>query len=916
MRLTLTLLALAGCLLVPAISLAQQTGSVSGAIFARSGAPVAGATVKISGDPMPTAREALTTETGSFTFLLLLPGRYKVEVEKAGLGKTSRDVEVALDRNTQSDFILGSVTEQVNVSAALPSVDVKKTELNFNFTADQLQNLPIARNYSALFQLIPGVAENNSFAPNGGGSRQDNKYLLDGVDITNPGFGYLSTEVNGLDVAEFNIKRGAITAEFGRAQGFVTNFVTKSGTNQLRGTSRIEFRPREFSARSVLVNATGDQKLIDNTTDNWNVGVSAGGPVIKSRLFWYGSAQYVDSNTTKRTNSLGAVPDSNTKTKEVFGKATFQASPTMMINGGYRYRPAKCVVCSIGDTEAPTVARDNDTNSRVGTLTWNYFAGQRTVFEAKYIRMEENFRAEAKTDLGFLPAFNVNDLTTMGQITVSNVTRGGHNLRTENQNYKRNEFRATATRFFDFGGSHHQAKAGFNVEQGEEFLQRLSNGWGTLVFVQSNTQVRARYYPVQPAQVSPGRTYALFIQDDITLVRRVVINAGLLANRDEFTNVTAAKNTFLKFDFGDELQPRIGVNYQLREGQGDKIYGNWGRYYAMDQKSSARSLAPARLYLNEALFNAATGALISNSPLASTTGKTIDKGIKPPYMDETVFGYATPLPDGWSLDAFFIYRNSKDFIEDIPASLPAAGPFHAAQLPNAVRKYKSLGVEASRRFGADWSAVLSYAWSKLYGNFDLDYSTGAVFNTSSAIQDGPGEFVEDPLRYGPLTQDRTHVLKMFLTWMPHWAPNLSIGAYERTESGTPWSARARDWDNGSRRYLEQAGANRNPFWTNLDLLAGYGVKFDRTKVRVEGRIQNLFNQRTPLAVDHLKYDDRIQYSTAALIAACGPNLTPTGPTAICATNLMAPGVVPNARFGKPIDFAPPRRFALAVMFDF
>ena len=916
MRLKLTLLALACCLLIPALCSAQQTGSVSGAVFERSGAPVPGATVKISGEAMPTPRQALTTDTGTYTFLLLLPGVYKIEVEKTGLGRTTRDVEVALDRDTQSDFILGSVTEQVNVSAALPSVDVKKTELDFNFRMDQIQNLPILKNYSGLFQLVPGVAENNSFAPSGGGSRQDNKYLLDGVDITNPGFGYLSTEVNGVDIAEFNIKRGAITAEFGRAQGFVTNAVTRSGTNQLRGTGRFEYRPRGFSARSVQVDSVGTQTLIENTTDNWNVGISAGGPAIKNRLFWYGSAQYLDANTTNRVNALGSVPDSNTKTKELFGKITYQASPTMLINGGYRYRPAKCIVCSIGNNDAPTVARDNDTNARVGTLTWHYFVGNRTVVEAKYIRMEENFSAVAQTQLGFRPEFVVSNLPSMGQVTISNVTQGGHNLRNETQNYKRDEFRATATRFFDFGGTQHQAKAGLGVEQGQEYLRRLSNGWGTLAIVQSGTQVQARYYPVQPAQVSPGRTYSLFIQDDITIRRRLVVNAGLLANRDEFANVLATKNTFLTFNFGDELQPRIGVNYQLREGQGDKVYGNWGRYYAMDQKSSARTLAPARLFLNEALFNATTGAPISDLPLASTTSKTIDPGLRPPYTDETVIGYATPLPDGWTVDLFYIYRTSKDFIEDIPASLPATGPFHAGQLPNAFRKYKSAAVQASRRFGEDWSAIVSYAWSRLYGNFDIDTATSASFNTSSSIQDGPGEFVEDPLRSGPLGQDRTHVLKMFLAWMPHRVPNLSIGAYGRTESGTPWSARARDWDNGTRRYLEQAGANRNPFWTNLDLLGGYSFTFDRVKARVEARVLNVFNQRTVLAVDQLKFDDRIRYTTAQLIAACGPDLRPIGPTARCATDLMAPGVIPNLRFSKPTDFAPPRKFTLAVMFDF
>ena len=146
--------------------------------------------------------------------------KVRVQVEKSGVGTSSREVQVDLDKDTQVDLVIGvGVKEDVVVSAASPIVDLKSSEVNFNYKADQIAALPLQRNYSGLFQLIPGVAENNQFAPAGGGSRQDNKYLIDGVDITNPGFGYLSTEVNGLDIAEFNVKRGAITAEFGRATG-------------------------------------------------------------------------------------------------------------------------------------------------------------------------------------------------------------------------------------------------------------------------------------------------------------------------------------------------------------------------------------------------------------------------------------------------------------------------------------------------------------------------------------------------------------------------------------------------------------------------------------------------------------------------------------------------------------------------
>ena len=157
----------------------------------------------------------------------------------------------------------------------------------------------------------------------------------------------------------------------------------------------------------------------------------------------------------------------------------------------------------------------------------------------------------------------------------------------------------------------------------------------------------------------------------------------MLLNRDEYAQVLADKNTFLTFNFGDEIQPRLGVNYQVRKGHGDKVYANYGRYYAMDQKSSARSLAPSRMFFTDTFFDRITGAVISSAPRASTTGKLIDPGLKPTYSDEWLIGYATPFKGSWGLELFYLNRDSSDFIEDVPSSLPATGPFRAAQLTGA-----------------------------------------------------------------------------------------------------------------------------------------------------------------------------------------------------------------------------------------
>ena len=77
----------------------------------------------------------------------------------------------------------------------------------------------------------------------------------------------------------------------------------------------------------------------------------------------------------------------------------------------------------------------------------------------------------------------------------------------------------------------------------------------------------------------------------------------MLANRDEFsTKTSTGKKTFLTFDFGKEIQPRVGFTYMVDRKAGDKLYANWGRYNNMDNRSLARAAAPLRVYRQDAYF--------------------------------------------------------------------------------------------------------------------------------------------------------------------------------------------------------------------------------------------------------------------------------------------------------------------------
>ena len=934
-------LAVALVMLFAVSAFSADTGTVSGAAFDQTGEPVADATVRISGAALPSGRTVQTGANGIYQFQYLSPGAYTVEVRSVA-GNAKRAAVVEVGKDTQVDFVLGlSVQEQLTVTAAQPIVDLRSAEVAFNFKDETVNSLPLERTYRGLFQLIPGVADNRSaVGPAAGGGRQDNLYLLDGANITSPAFGYLSTEVNELDIAEVNIKRGGVSAEFGRTSGTVVNAVSRSGTNRLSGIGRIDWLSKHLVAGYALPDdllragirpgVFRDALLATEMTP----AVGIGGPLIQNRMFFYGSARYSRETEWDRFNKVATpLPDEVRTGPEFFGKLTVVPTAQHQLTASYRERPNHIANAGIGAEFAPSVATETDNGSRIATVEWSNFLAAGRSINVRYLHMREINEDIPITDLGYLPPFDPRNLSRMGQYAdpaQANLTVGAHQY-SNTQNYRRHDVRGTFSQFFDLGSTNHALKAGVGYEFSEELFNRKANGWGAIANItQGGVPVlRTRYYTPQPAQLGLARTHAFFVQDDIATAARATLNVGLLLNRDELSQHVEGSGgcpnvilkggaavyesrgdtcVFLRFGFKQELQPRVGLTYEVRDAAGDKLYAHWGRYFNLDQKSSARSLAPRRVFQTQTVFDLAGNAL-STGPLASTTGKLIDPDVKPIYSDEYLVGYATPLWYGYSLDVFYMSRAMHHFIEDVPSRLngtaPDSGPFVAANLPcvrfaacqsaDARRTYRAFTIDLRRRLADGWSGNVNYTWSRFEGNFDIDFTTIAAFNTSSFIQDAPGANVEDPNRRGPLFEDRPHVLKAFTSYAV--TRRINVAGYLRVQSGTPWAARGRDGTGVSvLNFLEPAGTHRNPTWANLDLMASYRLPLDvAANVSLEARVLNVFNNQTRLSTDSQQFLDLQTISSAAYIA---------------------PYQQPNPFFGTGNGFAPPRRLHLAAVVTF
>jgi hypothetical protein len=304
---------------------------------------------------------------------------------------------------------------------------------------------------------------------------------------------------------------------------------------------------------------------------------------------------------------------------------------------------------------------------------------------------------------------------------------------------------------------------------------------------------------------------------------------------------------------------------------GDKIYANWGRYNNMDNRSLARAAAPIRIFRTDAYFRRDTGALIAEVIQAGETGKVILPGLKPMHTDEFVAGYSRPFARVWSVEVWGQYRKVRNVIEDFPTRTRETSPStfvygnlngqtmsYGGQpeftVGKARRIYKALNFELKKQYSGNWSLNFMYTWSKLSGNWDLDYAAGtALFYASSYLEDAPGLYIGDPddpanLRVGLMNGHREHVMKLFGTW--EFFKNATVGFYTRLQSGRPWEARLLDYYGNYYRYAEKAGINTLDTWINMDIQLSYVIPFSsRFSGTLEARFMNLFDTQTVLGID-------------------------------------------------------------------
>jgi hypothetical protein len=274
--------------------LAAQTGLgvVRGTVLDATSAAVPAAKVTLTNTATGVARSAESNSVGVYYFASVPIGPYSLAVEASGFKRWSGTLSVAAGQNVVIDPSLevGSLEATVEVTGAAPVLTTVGSEVNDVKDALRIQQLPLnGRFVTNLFNLTPGVE--------GGGNPRVNglkvgstEMLLDGISLVDRFGGGISRVQPGLDVVqEFRIETVGSGAQFSRPA--TVTLVSKSGTNEFHGsvfeTHRNNFgglRARQ-KQDTILDPDTGKFRQAQYIRNEY--GVSAGGPVIKNKTFWF-----------------------------------------------------------------------------------------------------------------------------------------------------------------------------------------------------------------------------------------------------------------------------------------------------------------------------------------------------------------------------------------------------------------------------------------------------------------------------------------------------------------------------------------------------------------------------------------------------------------------------------------------------
>ena len=339
------------------------TGTINGFVKDPTGAAIPGAKVTAKMVEQQAVRETQTNADGFYTFPAMPPGNYEITFEAGGFKREVRTgLELTVNQNLRVDASLevGAPETEVTVAATAPLVDTTSHTLSGLIDDRRVVDLPLnGRNVIGLARILPGVlgvsapqqvddARGGPEMNVNGGRPNMNLFTFNGGYFNNPsrntGMNYPPPDA----VEEVRILTHNFAAEYGHGGGMYVNMTTKSGTNQYHGSVYEFFRNDKLNANSFFSNRSGLPRPVFRFNQ---FGLTAGGPVIKDKVFVFGSYQGLRDHREAET-VVALVPSAAQRSGNFTGLGTTLTNP-MDTRTGAPFTDAGGRPCVVGNVIAP-----------------------------------------------------------------------------------------------------------------------------------------------------------------------------------------------------------------------------------------------------------------------------------------------------------------------------------------------------------------------------------------------------------------------------------------------------------------------------------------------------------------------------------------------------------------------------------
>ena len=636
---TLARACLGACLLALGAARAGEaqttTGTLRGYVHGAAGENVAGATVAARNTETNLLRQASTSQGGYYQLSALPPGPYQLTVRTVGMAEQTRAVTVGVGQTLDQNFTLSTQAVQLQGIAAVATraaAETHTSEVATNVTRQQIEALPTSdRNFLSLAQLAPGVQlqgqrlddTRKTFTAGAQGADQVNVFI-DGASYKND---VLQGGVAGQDasrgnpfprnaIREFRVITQNYKAEYQKASSGIITATTMSGTNRWETSAFANYQSAGLIALDTFqlksLHAPGSTFTRPDFR-RYLYGANVGGPIVRDRLFFFGSFERNDQNRGRQVTltpptgfpALDTVNfaqyngqfDEPFRATLAFGKLTFNQTPHSTFELSTHFRHENDIRDFGGVTSYQSATRfrnDVFTGILKNQRDWGDFVNEATVSFQRYKYnptpltpglpnrvFDFGCCAQIGSNVS-IQEFAQNRISLRNDLSWSGLHLGGEHL-------------------FKVGGNLDLLKYDV-VKRNSENPRFFYYPW----FNNFTVPQRVEFQTGDPNFSARNTELGLYLQDDWNPTERLVVNLGIrwdyeshMMNYDYVTPAGVVDSLtkyqdrlFLPLDpnryfsngsnrhpFTGAFQPRLGFAYSLDSEDRTAIFGGWGIFY-------------------------------------------------------------------------------------------------------------------------------------------------------------------------------------------------------------------------------------------------------------------------------------------------------------------------------------------------